>query len=227
MKLSNRTLVELASHEGAVLEAYKDTVGVWTWGVGVTNASGHEVHPRYKDNPQSLEKVLEIFEWLAREKYLPAVLKAFKPLGRDLEEHELAAALSFHYNTGGIGRATWVKTFCAGDAATAKKQIMNWKTPSSIIGRRKKERDLFFDGKWSNNGMVNCYDVRKPSYKPYNPKAVRVEFDKPEVPPETPPEVPPEGAPNRNKFIVGVIVAVLTGVVATLSGLIEWLKGLF
>ena len=45
---------EIVSHEAIVREAYKDSVGVWTWSVGITNASGHKVFPRYKDNPQSL-----------------------------------------------------------------------------------------------------------------------------------------------------------------------------
>lgn len=166
-KLSKRTLIELASHEGAVREAYKDAVedGVWTWGIGVTNASGHTVYPRYKDQPQSLSKVIEIYEWLVRTKYLPDVEEAFE--GHELNEAQLAAALSFHYNTGAIKRASWVKSFKAGNISQAKREFMNWKSPSEIIPRRTKERDLFFDGVWSNKGTINVYEqVRKPSYLP-------------------------------------------------------------
>lgn len=173
-KLSKRTMLELASHEGAVLEAYKDSVGIWTWGIGVTNPSGHRVYPRYKDNPQTLERVVEIFEWLVREKYLPDVMKAFE--GYDLKEHELAAALSFHYNTGAIKKASWVRSVKAGNRAKAREEFMNWRKPNEIIPRRKKERDLFFNADWSNDGAVTVYDVRKPSYSPKWSSARRVKI---------------------------------------------------
>ena len=98
-KITPRIAAELIAHEGIVREAYKDSVGVWTWSIGVTDASGHLVG-RYKDNPQSLERCFEIFEWLLRTRYLPAVQEAFA--GHELKEHELGGALSFHYNTGAI-----------------------------------------------------------------------------------------------------------------------------
>lgn len=161
--LTKRVLAELVSHEGIVLEAYKDSKGIWTWGIGVTNSSGHRVL-RYKDNPQTLQRVFEVFEWLVRTKYLPPVLKAFN---QPLSEAQLAAALSFHYNTGAIGRASWVKSFNNGDLRKAREQFMNWKSPPEIIGRRTAERDLFFDGVWSNKGTATLYTkVNKPSYSP-------------------------------------------------------------
>ena len=162
--LSKRTMLELASHEGIVQEAYKDSKGIWTWGIGVTSASGHKVL-RYKDNPQALSKVIEIFKWLVETKYLPAVKEAFS--GIELTEAQLAAALSFHYNTGSIKKASWVRSYRAGNLGLARKQFMDWKKPAEIIPRRQKECDLFFDGVWSNKGLVNVYtQVNKPSYTP-------------------------------------------------------------
>ena len=161
--ITPRTAAELLDHEAIVLEAYKDSVGIWTWGVGVTNASGHNVD-RYKDNPQPLDKALEVYVWLLREKYAPAVRKAFE--GHALTEAQFAAALSFHYNTGAILRADWVRLWKAGEVAQARTSFMNWSKPAAIIPRREKERDLFFDGKWSNTGKANVYPVRKPSYQP-------------------------------------------------------------
>lgn len=152
--ITHKALIEIAAHEGIVREAYKDSVGVWTWGIGVTSASGHSVE-RYIGNPQTLEKVLEVYQWLLTERYLPDVLDAFR--GHDLQEHELAAALSFHWNTGGIKRASWVTKFKAGDISGARKAFMNWSKPKEIIPRRKAERDLFFDGKWSNDGKATEY----------------------------------------------------------------------
>lgn len=173
--LSKRSLLELISHEAIVLEAYRDSKGIWTWGIGVTDESGHKV-ARYKDNPSDLSKVIEIFKWLVETKYLPDVLEAFK--GVTLKEHELAAALSFHYNTGAIKRAAWVQSFLKGDVVRAKREFLNWRSPPEIIPRREKERDLFFEGKWTSDGTTSVYPVRKPSYKPNWSGAKRINISK-------------------------------------------------
>lgn len=173
-KLSVRTRAELIYHEGIVLEAYKDSKNIWTWGIGVTDASGHRVL-RYKDNPQTLKRVFEIFEWLVRTRYLPDVLRAFK--GHTLSEAQLAAALSFHYNTGAINKASWVRSFKAGKIAQARSEFMQWRRPPEIIPRRRAERDLFFDGKWSSDGTATLYRrVRRPSYQPDWGSAQRVDI---------------------------------------------------
>lgn len=169
--LTCKTAKELISHEAIVLEAYKDSVGVWTWGVGVTDASGHDVD-RYRDNPQTIERCLEVYVWLLRARYIPAVLRAFT---RPLTEEQFAAALSFHYNTGGILKADWVKLWNAGKVDQARDAIMNWRQPPEIIPRREKERELFFEGEWSHDGKARLIPVRKPSYQPDYRRAVRVD----------------------------------------------------
>jgi GH24 family phage-related lysozyme (muramidase) len=153
--LSERTMLEIAEHEGLVLEAYLDSVGFWTWGFGVTDASGHKVG-RYRRNRSTVERAVEVFEWLLRTKYLPEVLAAFK--GRELSEAQLAAALSFHWNTGAIGQAEWVQSFLLGRRDKAWIEFLNWSRPREIIARRKAERDLFFDGRWSGDGVVLTYE---------------------------------------------------------------------
>ena len=169
--LSLRTVVELADHEGLVLEAYKDVRGIWTWGVGVTSASGHRVE-RYIDNPSTIQRAIEVYEWLLRTKYLPDVLEAFR--GHRLSESQLAAALSFHYNTGAIKRARWVRLWKAGDIEGARRSFMSWSRPQAIIPRRRAEQRLFFDGVWSSDGQVLIFDVAKPSYRPVRPRAVGI-----------------------------------------------------
>ncbi len=162
-KITVKVMQEIIDHEAIICEAYKDSVGVWTWGVGVTSASGHKVE-RYIDNPQPISKVIEVYEWLLREKYAPDVTAAFK--GAALTEAQFTAALSFHYNTGAIRRASWVKSFLAGKRDLARQEFMNYRKPVEIIERRTKERDLFFDGKWSGTGKTKIIQVRKPSYQP-------------------------------------------------------------
>ena len=174
--LTKRAMIEIVSHEGIVLESYKDSKGIWTWGIGVTNASGHHVD-RYKDNPQSIAKVVEIYKWLLETKYLPPVLKAFE--GHKLSESQLAAAVSFHYNTGAIGRASWVRSFKEGKVSQARREFLQWKKPPEIFDRRKKEAALFFDGLWSSSGLVTVYTkVNKPSYTPNWKSAKRIDITK-------------------------------------------------
>lgn len=153
MIITTNVALEVAAHEAVIREAYKDSVGVWTWSVGLTNASGHNVE-RYIGKPQSLKKCLEIFVW-ALDNYADDVREAFA--GFDLSEAEFAAALSFHWNTGGIKRASWVDHWKKGNIGQAKRAFMAWNKPKEIIGRRNKELDLFFDGVWSNNGTMTEY----------------------------------------------------------------------
>lgn len=162
--LTPRIALEIVSHEGIVREAYRDSTGVWTWSVGVTDASGHTVYPRYKDAPQPLEHCLGVFKWLLETRYMPQVLAAFG--GHDPSEAELGAALSFHWNTGAIGRATWLRLFVEGNVAGARAAIMDWSHPASLAARRAREQALFFDGAWSSDGTALVYGVSKPSYRP-------------------------------------------------------------
>ena len=163
MRITKRIALEIIEHEGVVREAYYDSVRVLTWSVGITHFSGHTVQ-RYIRNPQSLERCFEVFEWALRTNFLPAVLEEFR--GHQLEEHELGAALSFHWNTGGINRASWCDAWKAGDIAEAKRRFMLWDKPKEIIGRRRKERDLFFDGKWTSDGRVTEFPVNRSTLKP-------------------------------------------------------------
>lgn len=171
--LTLRIVLEILHHEGLIQEAYKDSKGVWTWSVGITNASGHQVYPRYLDNPQPIERCLEVYIWLLKKKYLPEVLRAFS--GKTLTEAQLAAALSFHYNTGAIGEATWVKSWKLGLPKDAKEQFMRYNKPAEIVGRRRAERDLFFDNKWIGSGRVALYGIMRPSYSPRWKSAQRID----------------------------------------------------
>ena len=137
--------------------------------MGITDASGHRV-ARYRDNPQPLERCLEVFLWLLTTRYLPAVLAAFGAC--EPTEPQLAAALSFHYNTGAIARASWLKRFLGGDTEAARHALLEWCRPPEVLPRRRRERDLFFDARWSGDGTVAVYEVVKPGYHPLRTQRV-------------------------------------------------------
>lgn len=162
-RLNAKVLLELFSHEAIIREMYLDSKKVETWSAGLTAASGINVR-QYKDNPASLQVCINAVVDRLRKVYVPNVLTAFE--GVYLSEAQFAAALSFDFNTGAIRRADWVKSFKAGRSTQAYQEIMNWKSPPEIIERRKKERELFFAGTWSQDGKVAVYEVRKPSYTP-------------------------------------------------------------
>ncbi|MCP4108316.1 MAG: lysozyme [Desulfobacteraceae bacterium] len=203
MKITPRMALEIAYHEGLVQEAYKDSVGVWTWSIGITNASGHKVD-RYIKKPATIERCIEVYIWLLDTKYAPAVRKVFA--GHDISESQFTAALSFHWNTGGIERARWVKEWKSGNHNKARNSFLNWNKPSEIIPRRRAERDLFFDDEWSGDGTVAHYQGVSSSGSPINPKRIIIKdavtsaiqrhytIDAPVVPkPPNPPVIAPIG----------------------------------
>jgi lysozyme len=170
--LTPKIVANLARLEGLCLEAYRDSGGVWTWALGVTNPSGHQVYPRYLDKPQSLKDCLTISIWLLREKYLPPVLSAFK---KPLTEAQLAAALSFHWNTGAISTTSWVKLFNEGKVKEAEQFLLTHYLNNGILkSRRQAEADLFFRGKWPTDMRCPLYQVDRNTYKPVKPKPIDI-----------------------------------------------------
>lgn len=153
MRVDYAVAMEVAAHEALLRQAYKDSENVLTWCVGMTNATGHRVE-RYIGKPQTLQHCMNIYAW-ALTNYAEQVREVFKD--RPLTQEQFAAAVSFHWNTGAIRTATWVRYWLRGDVERARIAFMNWITPKSLATRRAKERDLFFDGKWSNNGTMTEY----------------------------------------------------------------------
>lgn len=155
-KVSARGLAEIAAHEGIVDAPYKDSVGIWTLGVGHTASAGLP-DPAKNRRIYALNEIMTIF---SRDiaKFEARVRNAFT---RTLTQEQFDAAVSFDFNTGAIHKATWVKKFNAGDIAGARKSIMDWRKPKEIIPRREKERDLFFGGKYSGNGTAMLYPANQ------------------------------------------------------------------
>ncbi len=137
-------VLEVAHHEAIIRRAYKDSIGIWTWSAGITSRSGHKVE-RYIDNPQTMEKCLEVYVWLL-EKYAKDVRKAFK--NRELPKHVFAGALSFHRNTGQIATASWVQAYLKGNMRDAERRLKlwnkaggrgnKWQGDALVEGRRKR-----------------------------------------------------------------------------------------
>ena len=155
MKTSTEGLIALIGHEGIVLSRYKDSVGVWTIGIGHTKAAGG-INPETFPGTLTMQKALDLLRTDIA-KYERDVAAAVKV---PLKQHEFDALVSFHFNTGAIKKASFVKKLNAGDRAGAIKGIMDWRKPKEIIPRRTAERDLFKTGKYPAP-LANVYPADK------------------------------------------------------------------
>jgi lysozyme len=232
MDLSREGLMAIAAHEGIVLRPYKDSVGVWTIGVGHTKAAGHPDPAAFKGE-LTLSEALGLFRHDVS-KYAADVARAVKV---PLQQHEFDALVSFHYNTGAIGKASFVKKLNAGDRAGAIKGIMDWRKPAEIIPRRTAERDLFRDGKYpapfasifpvKANGTPNFakptrVDLRTAFAVPKVAPPARVEpapSPKPVEPVQSIPEAPQPAGVGIVKKVVAAVVALALGGLSYIGGL--------
>ena len=147
MKTSDAGLFALALHEGIVPAPYKDSVGVLTYGIGHTLGAGYpDPAKMQRGMPTNLDAALrDVFDLFRRDvaKYEAGVNRAVKV---PVTQAQFDALVSFHYNTGAIGRASLVKRLNAGDEVGAAAGMMAWSKPASIIDRRKAEQKLFAKG---------------------------------------------------------------------------------
>lgn len=149
MQMTDRGLLALARHEGIVPGPYRDATGTWTFGIGHTAAAGDPAPTEMpRGMPDDLDAAIrEVFRLFREDigSYEADVRRAFMV---PLEPHEFDALVSFHYNTGGIARAVLTRHLNTGNRVAAANAFLNWRRPTSIIPRRKAERDLFREGRY-------------------------------------------------------------------------------
>jgi len=168
-------------------------------------------------------------------KYETRVRKAFTV---PLAQHEFDAAVSFDFNTGAINRASWVEMINKGDRQAARAAFMRWNKPAEIIGRREKERDLFFTGRYSGNGMVMVYPSDTSSGRVLWNKGKRMRWQPPAIPtqpaqdarkPVPAPMTPakPEPAPDKPAAgKAGPLAAAFAAIGLALAAAWGWLAAL-
>ena len=177
MNISPRGAFAIACHEGIVPGPYLDSVGVWTWGIGHTKAAGAPdpaamARGMPADLPGIIASAIAIFRHdLPR--YAAAVAAAVKV---EVSQTEFDALVSFHYNTGAIGKASLVAALNRGDHLSAATGFLNWIKPPEVIGRRKKEQALFRKGIYTT-GPVNVWQVSKAGHVIFKPIRTLSEAD--------------------------------------------------
>ena len=206
MNVSNKGIAEIISHEAIVTSPYKDQKGVWTVGIGHTKYAG-KPDPEKNKREFSISEIKTIFKKDVK-KFEERVTKAFN---KKLTQEQFDAAVSFDFNTGGIHKAKWVKHFNNNDAKNAKITFMKWNKPKSIINRRKKEFNLFFNAKYSKNPTIIAYpatmngNVMWEKGKKINPKNIIEQK-------------------NKNLKIIITIITVITTIIAAMwENITQWI----
>jgi lysozyme len=139
MDLSRIGEAALIAREGRRLEAYRDSVGIWTIGVGHTAAAGPPL-PRAGLRITAAECDAIFARDVAR--FVRTVDGA---LPAPLPQHAFDALVSLTFNIGPAAflRSTVLRRLRAGDRAGAAEAMLMWNRPAVLIPRRQAEYDQF------------------------------------------------------------------------------------
>lgn len=139
MKTSAAGRALLIEREGIELEAYRDSEGYWTIGVG--HLLSLDKNADFRGLTWTREQAEQVFaEDLA--KYEKAVNDSVHV---PIDQYQFDALVSFAYNIGVVGvMNSWVvREINKGDFDAAARAFDNWNKPASIITRRNGEREQF------------------------------------------------------------------------------------
>lgn len=170
-KISENCLNLVKEFEGCQLKAYKDEVGVWTIGYGITNSDQKITGITIKKGLAITKETAE--KWLKdalNQKYLPLVLKFDSVY--DWNQNELDALVSFAYNIGSISQLTANGT--RSKSVIADKMLLYNKAGGAVYRgltrRRTAERELFLTAvKTAATQEIDCTKERKSGVKYFDP----------------------------------------------------------
>jgi lysozyme len=153
MKTSTKGLLEIAQYEGCCTKPYFDSVGVLTIGIGATKTEFPDIDSWDKNKEMTLQECCNLFkQHIVR--YEATVNGC---LLRSVEQWQFDALVSLCYNIGqtGLMNSTLIKYINAGVALSdIAMAFMMWNRPKEIIGRRTKEKNLYLNGTYTNDGKI-------------------------------------------------------------------------
>jgi lysozyme len=134
MRISDQGLELLMEREGKRNEAYRDTRGIWTIGVGHT---GPEVHAGLVWTDQQVMDTLR--------KDLAWVESALDLVTVELQQYQHDALCSFVFNIGygAFSGSTMLRLINIRAFDAAAQQFDRWHIPPEIIPRRNAEKEQF------------------------------------------------------------------------------------
>ena len=141
-QMSDNGLKFLMNNEGVVLKPYLDTKGIPTIGVGNTfYEDGSKV--KMTDPPITEKRAMELFRWILKQ----YELAVYSNTRDDINQNQFDALVSFTYNVGvnAFKNSTLLKRINANASQQSiTNAFMMWNKPKQIIGRRKREVELYF-----------------------------------------------------------------------------------
>lgn len=145
MKVPQQAVDIVAKWEGLELEAYQDSVGIWTIGYGTTAAAGLGINPR--PGMKITEREARMYLQRGLEKFADEI----RPyITAPINENEFSAFLSLAYNIGpgAFKRSTALGRFNMGNKKGAA-DALTWfnkaqgKVLRGLVNRRADEKALF------------------------------------------------------------------------------------
>jgi len=146
--------------EGLKLTAYKDGGGVWTIGYGHTSAAGAPIVKQgMKITNEEAERILRN----DLDKFEADVVRLVKV---PLNDNQFAALVSFHFNTGALGKSTLLKKLNKGDYKSVPSELMKWvndngKRVQGLVNRRSAEVGLWAKGSFVSSNTQHATPAKK------------------------------------------------------------------
>lgn len=142
--INNDGLTLVKGFEGLELQAYRDSVGVWTIGYGHTSAAGPpDVYAGQSITEAEAEAILkrdlELFERGVRD---------LVQVGLNSNQFSALVVFSFNVGLGALADSTLLRKLNAGDYAGAANEFPRWvkaggQTLAGLVRRREAEKALF------------------------------------------------------------------------------------
>ena len=134
----------LMEREGCKLKAYKDSVGVWTIGVGHTSGAGP---PQVKAGMTITQAQADLVFADDVAEFEDGVTSLLGDGDRPIEPYQFDAFVSLAYNIGlgAFASSTALRKFLDGAHDQAAEAILMWNKPPDIKARRRGEHQQFLN----------------------------------------------------------------------------------
>jgi lysozyme len=138
------TLHFIETCEGCRLKAYKDSRGIWTIGVGLTQLNGRPVKSTDSITQSQADSLFKVTAQSFQDRVLQLVKHPEK-----LKPNQITALTSLAYNIGlgAFSTSSVLKYVNLGNMTSAANAFLNWTRAGNdkyiLLPRRKKERELF------------------------------------------------------------------------------------
>jgi lysozyme len=142
MKMTDQGRRLLMEREGCRLKAYKDTVGVWTIGVGHTSAAGP---PQVKQGKMITQAQAESIFADDVAEFEDGVTRLLDDMPVEPHQFDAYVSLAFNIGLGAFASSTTLRHFLAGAHDKAAEAVLLWNKPPEIKARRRGEHQQFLN----------------------------------------------------------------------------------